>query len=265
MIKLRVLTPFLIFTLFLLIFPCYAFDRKGFAPTSPFSVFSTFSAESPKQNQLAIDLGFDFSREPDIKRLNLNLSYGLIDNVEILTGLPYIFKYSNSFHERGFEDINFGIKHRFIEESTYFPSLAYLIYVAGEIGNEKFSTGGGWGGGFLLTKKVGPVKAHGNLLYFKPSNNDLRETWNLNLGTELMVSYNSKMLFELIGRKAIDKNKIDLIEWRIGYRIKVSEHSYTTLGAGFDIKNRNPDMRVLFSISFILPKEKVVIKRITEE
>lgn len=265
MIKLRVFIPLFIFTLIVLISPCYSFDRKGFSPTSPFSVFSTFSAESPRQNQLAFDLGFDVSREPDIKRINLNLSYGLTDKVEIISGLPYVFKYSNSFHEKGFEDMNFGFKHRFTDESTYLPALAYIIYLSGEIGNEKFSSGGGWGGGAILTKKLGPVKAHGNLLYFKPSNNGFKETWNINFGTELMISYDSKMLLELIGRKAIDKNKIDLLEWRIGYRIKVSDYSYTTLGAGFDIKNRNPDMRVLFSISFIFPREKIVTKRITEE
>jgi len=29
----------------------YSFDRKGFSPTAPFSVFSTFSAESPKKSR----------------------------------------------------------------------------------------------------------------------------------------------------------------------------------------------------------------------
>ncbi len=249
----------------LLLSPCYAFDRKGFSPTSPFSVFSTFSSESPRQNQVVIDLGLDISREPNIKRVNLNLSYGLTDKVEIITSIPYVFKYSNSFDEKGFEDINFGFKHRFIDETTYLPAFAYLLYVAGDIGREQFSSEGGFGGGIVVSKKIGPLKTHGNLLYFKPSREKLKDTWNLNLGTELLISYNSKLLFEIIGRKAIDKNKIDLLEWRVGYRIKITDFSYSTVGIGFDIKNRNPDMRFMFSISFLLPTEKTKIKKIEEQ
>lgn len=261
MIALRIF----IFLFILLLSPCYSFDRKGFSPTSPFSVFSTFSAESPKQNQVAIDLGFDMSIEPNIKRVNLNLSYGLTDKLEIITGLPYVFKYSNAFDERGFEDINFGFKHRFLNETVYLPAFAYLFYISGEVGNEKFSAEGGLGGGILVSKKIGPLKTHGNILYFKPNRELLKETWNLNLGTELLVSHNSKLLFEIIGRKAVDKNKIDLLEWRIGYRIKISDFSYSTVGMGFDVKNRNPDMRFMFSMSFLLPKEKTKIKKIVED
>ncbi|MCX8033959.1 MAG: hypothetical protein N3A00_01405 [Thermodesulfovibrio sp.] len=261
MITLRI---FLVLFVFLSL-PCHAFDRKGFSPTSPFSVFSTFLADSPKQNQLAIDLGFDISREPDVKRINLNLSYGLTDKIEIIAGLPYVFKYSNAFDERGFEDINFGFKHRFIDETVYLPAVAYLVYVSGEIGNEKFSSEGGLGGGIIISKKIGPVKTHGNIIYFRPNREVLKETWNLNFGTELLISHNSKILFEIIGRKAIDRNKIDLLEWRLGYRIRITDFSYSTVGMGFDIKDRNPDMRFMFSISFVLPKEKSKIKKIVED
>lgn len=240
----------------------YAFDRKGFSPTAPFGIFSTFSTDSPRQNQVAIDVGIDITREPNMNRLNLNISYGLIDNIEIIAGLPYIFKYSNSFEQKGFEDIKFGIKHRIIEESTYLPSLGYLVYVAGESGKEEFSTEGGLGGGIILSKKIGPFKTHGNILYFKAGKKELNESWNLNLATELLLSYNSKMLLEILGRKSIETNKIDLLEWRFGYRVKITDFSYSTLGIGFDIKNRNPDMRFIFSISFVLPKDKPNFKRI---
>ncbi len=114
-------------------------------------------------------------------------------------------------------------------------------------------------------KKIGPLKTHGNLVYFKPYKEGLKQTWNLNLGIELLISYNSKLLFEIIGRKSIDRNKIDLLEWRVGYRIKITDFSYSTVGMGFDIKNRNPDMRFMFSMSFLLPKDKTKIKKIEEQ
>lgn len=255
------------FIFIILIFTCqaYAFDRKGFFPTAPFSVISTFSAESPKQNQVAIDMGLEFTNDPDIKRLNLNLSYGLTNRVEIITNLPYNLLYRNSVNDNGAEDINFGFKHRIIDETTYLPAFAYILYVSGDIGKEAFSTEGGVGGGLIITKKLGPVKAHGNLIYFHPGKESFKETWNVNLGSELNVSYNSKILFEIIGRKAIDKNKIDLIEWRLGYRIKVTDFSYSTVSAGFDIKNRTPDIRVMFGVSLVLPSEKGKVKRIIKD
>lgn len=258
------LITFLIFVL-ILTSHAYAFDRKGFSPTAPFSVISTFSADSPKQNQVAIDLSFELTNDPDIKRTNLNISYGLTSNVEIIANLPYNFSYHNSLNGNGSEDINFGFKHRVIDETTYLPAFAYMLYVSGDFGNEDFSTEGGIGGGLIVTKKIGPVKAHGNLIYFRPNKEGLKEQWNLNLGSELKVSYNSSILFEIIGRKAIDKNKIDLVEWRLGYRVRITDFSYTTVSTGFDIKNRNPDVRVMFGISVVLPGEKHKHKRIVED
>jgi len=258
------LITFLIFVL-ILTSHAYAFDRKGFSPTAPFSVISTFSADSPKQNQVAIDLSFELTNDPDIKRTDLNISYGLTNNVEIIANLPYNFSYHNSLNGNGSEDINFGFKHRVIDETTYLPAFAYMLYVSGDFGNEDFSTEGGIGGGLIVTKKIGPVKAHGNLIYFRPNKEGLKEQWNLNLGSELKVSYNSSILFEIIGRKAIDKNKIDLVEWRLGYRVRITDFSYTTVSTGFDIKNRNPDVRVMFGISVVLPGEKHKLKRIVED
>lgn len=255
-------------TLFLLIVifssQASAFDRKGFSPVSPFSVFSTFSAETPKQNQVAAEIGYDMTIDPDMKRLTFNISYGLRDNFEVMVNLPYVFNYYNSFKANGFEDISIGVKHRLINESDYTPAIAYLIFGAGDFGEEAFSTEGGWGAGFIVSKKVGPIKAHGNLIYFRPNSNSLNDSWNLNLGSELAVSYNSKILLELIGRKAVYKNKIDLIEWKLGYRIRITDFSYTTVGVGFDIKDRNPDLRFIFGISVILPPEKTQIRKIVD-
>ncbi|WP_297210357.1 MULTISPECIES: hypothetical protein [Thermodesulfovibrio] len=241
-----------------------AFDRKGFSPTAPFSVFSTFSADSLNQNKVALDMNFEFTNDPQIQRTNLNISYGLTNNVEVSLNLPYNLVYHNSINTSGAEDLNFGIKHRFIEETTFTPAVAYLLFVSGDFGSKDFSTEGGIGGGLIVTKKVGPVRAHGNLLYFRPEKYGMKETWNINLGSELNVSYNSTLLFEIIGRKAIDKGKIDLIEWRLGYRVKVNDFSYTTVGAGFDIRNRTPDLRLMFGITFVLPKEKQRYKKIVD-
>ncbi|GAB6183944.1 hypothetical protein [Thermodesulfovibrio hydrogeniphilus] len=242
-----------------------AFDRKGFSPTAPFSVLSTFSADSPKQNQVALGIDYELATDPDIKRVNLNVSYGLTNNFELILNLPYNLSYKDYSKSSGAEDLNFGFKHRILEETTFTPAIAYMLFASGDFGKEAFSTAGGIGGGFIVSKKVGPVQAHGNLIYFRPEKEGFKEIWKLNLGAELKVSYNSQMLFEIIGRKAVDKNKIDLLEWRLGYRIKITDFSYTTVGVGFDIKNRNPDTRFMFGVSVILPPEKRKYKKVVDD
>ena len=117
----------------------------------------------------------------------------------------------------------------------------------------------------LLTKKIGPFKGHLNIFYEKPGDKDLHDQYNLNLGSELAITHDSTFLAELVGRKSYFSNNIQLLEWRVGYRIATLENLYTTLGAGFNIERRAPDYRLLFSISIILPKKKKDLQKIYEE
>lgn len=247
-----------IFIAFLLLFisnnASASFDIKGLQPLPPFGVFSTLSAETLKQNQIGMGIGFEKSAEPNFNRTFFQFAYGLHDRFEFNVTIPYVFNFHNG--TSGFEDFTMGVKHRLIGESKYSPALAYVLMVSAHSGRKEFSTEGGIGGGLILTKKVGPFKGHLNLLYTKPEESGLKDQYLVNLGTELAITHNSKILTEVVGRKNYFRNKLDLLEWRLGYRIKTAENIYTTIGAGFDIKNRTPDYRLLFSISLILPKQK---------
>lgn len=239
------------------------FDIKGLQPLSPYGVFSTFSAESLKQNHVGFSLGIERSRHPDFYRTLLQFAYGLHDRFEIEGTLPYVSGFKES--SDGFEDANFGIKHRVLNEGTYNPALAYMLIASAPSGSDELSTDGKLGAGLLLTKKVGPFKGHFNLFYSSPGKASLHNEYTVNIGSELAVTHSSKVLAELVGRKNYYKDKIDLLEWRLGYRVATTDYLYTTLGAGFNIKNRTPDYRLLFSISVILPREKKHIQRIYEE
>ncbi len=251
---------FILVTFFLLFISNHAiasFDIKGLQPLPPYGVFSTFSAETLKQNQIGIGIGFEKSSEPSFNRGILQIAYGLHDRFEFNLTTPYVFNFKNG--SSGFEDVSMGIKHRLIGESKYSPAFAYVLMVSANSGKEEFTTGGSFGAGLILTKKVGPFKGHLNFLYTKPEESGLKDQYLFNLGSELAVTHNSKVLAEVISRKNYFRNKLDLLEWRLGYRIKNADNIYTTIGAGFDIKNRTPDYRLLFSISIILPKQKKII------
>jgi hypothetical protein len=241
----------------------HAFDVKGLQPVPPYGVFSTFSAESLKQNKIGFGLSVEKSYDPNFYRTVFNLAYGIHDKFEMNITLPYVAEWENRID--GFEDVSFGIKHRVMDEGKYEPAVAYLLTVSPPSGKDEFTTEGRVGGGLLLTKKVGPFKGHLNVLYSKPDKNGLKDEYAVNLGAELAVTHDSKMLAEVVGRKNYFKNKIDMLEWRLGYRIATTEYLYTTVGAGFDIKNRTPDCRLMFSVSVILPPEKKKIQRIYEE
>jgi hypothetical protein len=47
--------------------------------------------------------------------------------------------------------------------------------------------------------------------------------------------------------------------------LKTADLIYTTFGVGFDLKNRDPETRVMFSVTFLSPKEKKKIQKIYEE
>jgi hypothetical protein len=255
---------FLIFaSCFLFLTSASAFDVKGLQPLSPYGVFSTFSAESLRQNKVGLGLGIEKSEDPDFYRTTSKFAYGLHDRFEFNMTYHYITRWSGTMD--GSEDVNFGVKHRIMDETDYAPAIAYLLAVSPPSGKDTFSTDGRFGGGMLLTKKIGPFKGHLNLLYYSPQKENLNNEYNLNLGAELAVSHNSKILAELIGRKDFYKNKLSLLEWRLGYRIATTDYIYTTIGAGFDIKNRTPDYRLFFSVGILLPMEKKKIQRIYEE
>ncbi|WP_203473656.1 hypothetical protein [Dissulfurispira thermophila] len=241
----------------------HAFDVKGLQPLPPYGIFSTFSADSLKQNKVGFALNIEKSYDPDFYRTVFQFAYGLHDRFEFDITLPYVMEWQNRV--AGYEDVSFGIKHRVMNEGEYLPAIAYVLSVSPPSGKDDFTTEGKTGGGLILTKKVGPFKGHFNVFYSEPGKRDLKNEYSINLGAELAVTHDSRVLAEIIGRKNYFKNKIDMLEWRLGYRIATTEYLYTTVGAGFDIKNRTPDCRLMFSVSVILPSEKKKIQKIYEE
>jgi hypothetical protein len=254
---------FILFLLSLFFSSAEAFDIKGLQPVPPYGVFSTFSAESLKQNQLGVSLELERSIGPDFYRTTLKGAYGLHDSFEAIFSVPYVSMYKAG--SDGLEDISFGVKHRLLDETDYWPAFAYLLTVSAPMENETISTNGRVGGGLILTKKVGPFKGHLNFLYLKPQKDDLHDEYDVNIGTELAVTHNMRLLAELVGRKDFYKEKLNFLEWRLGCRIANSDNIFTTIGAGFNIKNRTPDLRLLFSVSAVLPFQKTRIQKVYEE
>jgi len=251
--------------LFMLLFPkdSPGFDITGLQPAPPYGVFSTFSAESLPQGKIALSADAEILFEPDFYRFLFKAAYGITDNIEFDVTIPYIYKWSDTVD--GFEDIAIGLKHRFVNETKYSPSIAYILTASIPTGRDEFTTNGVFGGGLLVSKRVGPVKGHFNVMYEKPGKGSLDDEVILAAGLDFAAAHNMKLLAELYSKKDFDSNIFDSTELRVGYRVKVSDILYTTVGAAFDIETEDPEYRLLLSVSFLFPPEKKVIKKLYEE
>ena len=253
------------FMLLILSFPknSPAFEITGLQPTPPYGIFSTFSAESPPKGKIALSADAEILFEPDFYRFLFKAAYGITDNIECNLTIPYIYKWADRVD--GFEDFAIGLKHRFVDESKYGPSIAYILNASVPSGRDEFTTNGSFGGGLIVSKRVGPVKGHFNVFYEKPGKGSLDDEVILAAGLDFAAAHNMKLLAELYSKKGFDTNEFDSTELRVGYRVKASEILYTTVGAAFDIARKDPKYRLLLSLSFLLPPEKKVIKKLYEE
>jgi len=175
-------------------------EIKGLQPVDPNGIFSTFSAESFPRGKAGVAIAAEVSFDPDLYRLIFKTAYGLSDNLELDITAPYAF---GSGIPDGFEDIAFGLKHRFFEEGKYGPSLAYILTGSVPSGSDRLTTGGRFGGGFIVSKRVGPVNGHVNLFYEKPGNGDLRSEVSLLSGLDFAAAHNFQVLAELLVRGVI--------------------------------------------------------------
>ncbi|MBM4129112.1 MAG: hypothetical protein FJ243_03205 [Nitrospira sp.] len=252
-------------TVLFIFFPraLYSFDIAGLQPNAPYNVLSTFSAESLPKGQASFSLGFELSKEPDFRRFLFNAAYGITDTMEFDMTVPYVLDWADRVD--GLEDIAIGFRHRFFEERKYGPSVAYILNASLATGRNEFTTEGRYGGGLIVSKRVGPVNGHVNLFYEKPGDSKLHDEVSFLLGLDFSAAYNFKVLAELLCRKSHFSKDFDTIEGRLGYRILAGDFVYTTLGLGFEMRNRSPEMRFMLSLTFHPFKEKKKIRKVYEE
>lgn len=241
----------------------YGFDITGLQPSAPYGVFSTFSAESLPKGKVSLSTDAELLFDPDFYRFLFKMAYGITDTLEFNMTIPYVHRWADSVD--GFEDSALGLKHRLFDEDKYGLSMAYILNASIPSGRDEFSTDGRFGGGLIVSKRVGPVKGHVNFFYEVPGKKKFEKEMILGAGLDFAAAHNVNILAEVYSKKSHDSKKFDSSEARLGYRIKATDMIYTTLGAGFDLKKKDPKYRIMFSVTFLLPHEKKTIKKVYEE
>jgi len=238
------------------------YDVLGVQPVAPYGIFSTFSTDSLKQGKVAIALGAGKAVDTDYWRFTGQIGYGITDRLEFDVTVPYVLAWQDSVD--GFQDIPLSLKYRFLDEGKYGPSIALLVGGSLHTGRSEFSTAGSIGGGIIVSKRIGPVTGHANLLYFRPGSGPLTEEITLAAGLDFAASNNFKIMTELYGQKSYS-GSWNRLELRLGYRFITAENLYTTVGAGTDLANGNPAFRLFLSFSYLFPQERKDIKKIYEQ
>ncbi len=239
----------------------YAFDLQGIQPLQPYGTFSTFTAYNLDKGKWGLELLTERSIDPNFYRFTLVTAYGVTDTIELIGNLPFVTDYLN---DEGLEDISMGFKQKILKEKRLGPSVSYLLTFSVP-GKDRFSYRGRAGAGLIVSKRLGPFLGNLNLLYFKPTSSSLEDEYQLRIGLDMAAGHNFNLLTELIVKKSHFSESIDLIEGRLGYRVKLSSGYFGTVGMGYDFKNRNPELRLFLSLSMILPVKEKKIKKIYYE
>ncbi|MGD2079799.1 MAG: hypothetical protein PVG55_03495 [Nitrospirota bacterium] len=225
-------------------------DINGLRPPAPFGIFTTLSAQSPARGETAFSGTYEALFSSSFYRFGANLAYGLRDNVEL--------SMSVSEQRDGFEDIAFGLKHRFIDKGSDGLSLAYLVTGSLSTGNDDVGTDGRIGGGFIMSQKVGPVFSHTNIMYAVPGDSSLEGELRLSTGIVFSAAHNLWLLGEMDVKSSHFADNIDIFETKLGYRVRVVEKVYIDVGLGVDLKRDPVEYRFMTALSFGYPfRQKV--------
>ncbi len=164
-----------------------------------------------------------FTRD-DINMGTLTVAYGIIDNLDVIIGLPYLnvkTKESRLYYtsllqgmtlkststSSGLSDVNAEIKWKFYEYKVV--SLALKPGMIFPLGDAYRGLGAGKFGGyayFISTVDVAPVVMHLNLGYIRNQNNHLEreDIWHASLAFEFWLV---KDYLRLLGNFVLERNR----------------------------------------------------------
>jgi hypothetical protein len=237
-----------------------SFTFEGLQPLAPYGVFSTFSTETLERGKSAVALGADRSWQPDYYRFIGQYGLGISNSTEIDITIPYVLAYQESVD--GLEDVELVVKHRFFNEGKYGPSFAFIVSGTIPSGRQEFTTEGSIGGGLVASKKVGPFYGHANILFSRPGTRQYKDDLTFAAGLDFSAAHNFKLLAEIYGKRSYEGD-FDKVEARFGYRIVTADNVFTTIGAGFDLKN--PQYRLFLTITYHFRFKKKEVQKINEE
>lgn len=253
------LLPFLI-TFFLMSNPAQAVLR-------PF--LTTETAVPLDRGQTKLETGFRYERISNSDRtytLNAELTTGIINNLEFLVDVPFIFDRTKKNNTEGLGDLRLKAKLRFLKGREATPiSIAGQLIIKFPSGDKDLNlirsinpSGSGEadvGFQIIASEEFSLFTMHLNLGYTfvgNPPGEDFRNVLNYSLAIEYeAIPKSFKIVGELTGHRQIDTNiSGDPLELLAGISQKVSNQLMIDAGVAVGLTSASPDYTINVGVTY---------------
>jgi hypothetical protein len=215
------------------------------------------------KGKFQLELNYEYDREDsgdeqeDFHQIQTTLSYGSIDTIDLVVGLPYQIITTKAdgvkTTEKGISDITVELKWRFFErEGLSFAVKPGLIIPTGD--DEKGLGAGKVGGGsfFVATEELDQWKFHFNAGYRRSENtaDEMTDIWHLSLATELQVCKWVKAVANIGAEKNSDSGDDTPAAFILGGLVfPVTEYLDLDLGAKTGLTEPESDYALLSGLT----------------
>jgi hypothetical protein len=170
------------------------------------------------KGKFQIELNYEFDHEntagveENIHDISTVVSYGIIDNVDFVVGLPYqiiiTMEGSEKTRENGVSDLTLELKWRFFEREGF--SLAVKPGLSVPIGDDEKGLGAGKVGGsffVIATQEIEPFTLHFNAGYGRHENtaDEEKDLWHVSLASEFEVCKWARLVANVGAERNTDK------------------------------------------------------------
>jgi opacity protein-like surface antigen len=220
---------------------------ESYTSPVPYRIVSILSSDTPERGEVAVGFSIEQSGSPDFYRYEVRVATGIWDNLELGINIPYLEDDHSSV-----EEIMFGAKHRLFNESEHSFSGAYILSLSIPAKDDVHSNQTSAGGGLILSKKVGPLVGHFNLLYTEQFDVEYKDELRSGLGVEFSAARGLKILGEIYAMKYTGSNNdFYLSEARFAYRFEGSNSIYSMVGVGVGLNDDSSSYRIFASVSML--------------
>jgi hypothetical protein len=186
------------------------------------------------------------------------LSYGIIENVDLVVSLPYQWgkveeNEATTYDEKGISDTVLEAKWRFFEQKSY--SLALKPGISFPTGNDEKGLGTGRVGGHLFligSKELGAFAFHANLGYIRNENkaDEQENIWHASLATTWEVLKNLKLVTNIGIERNPEGNAENNPAFLLGGLIySVAENFDIDCGVKYGLNSSETDLSLMAGIS----------------
>lgn len=242
--------------LFLIIF--LLIPNPALAILRPF--LTTETAVPLERGQTKLETGFKYERFSSSNRvytLDAELTTGIINNLEFLVDVPFIFKRTKQDNAEGFGDLRLKAKLRFLKGREATPiSIAGQLIIKFPSGDSSLGTGeADVGFQLIASEEFSLITMHVNLGYTfigNPPKQEFRDIVNYSLAFEYeAIPHSLRLVGELTGRRQMDPRiSGDTLDLLAGISHKINKEITVDAGFARGLTSASPDYTINLGMTY---------------